>query len=144
MNFLIVFCTQKELICLIASGAQIAGRRGGGKSIKSALILGKKCLDCVHLWVKFLISNTVLRIREKKLRKLLFSCVVDEMFIRAPLFQENYKHPLPLKIPGCVPVHYYSYPKYSENLHKTSTAHCLFHIMPQNTLRWTNRIKCSS
>ena len=50
---------------------------------KSALILGKKCPDCVHSEVKFVIQNVVLRVsKRKKLQNFcLFIDFFDKIFI---------------------------------------------------------------
>ena len=48
----------------------------------------------VHLWIKFLILNSVLRVSRRKnftlsLWGLFLSCIVDEMFIDVPLLKGN-------------------------------------------------------
>ena len=78
--------------------AQLTGRGGEYdlccyflKNGKILLIFKK--MSCVHLRVKLLIRNVVLRVtRGKKLRHFFLkglSCVADEMFVEVPLFQET-------------------------------------------------------
>ena len=62
---------------------------------KSALICGKKCPDCGHLWVTFSFKMQFLRVSRRKkpnifsLRGLSFLCC-RWTFIEMPEFQENF------------------------------------------------------
>ena len=70
-----IYFTYKNVKCQVRRST-----RGGGlpcpflKIKKSALILEKKCPDCVHPQVKFAIQNVVLRVSKRKNSKI-FSCV---------------------------------------------------------------------
>ena len=57
---------------------QACNQRGKGREVfpalfpklgKSALVLGKKCPDCGHLWVKFFISSAVFKSFQEKNRR---------------------------------------------------------------------------
>ena len=57
------------------------------KMEKKCLDFGKKGHDCVHIWVKLVIDNIVLRISRGKNFKMfpcrvLFPCAFDKMFIK--------------------------------------------------------------
>ena len=93
-----------------------ATRRGGGgegggppypffKIKKGALILKKKCPDCVHPLVKFAIQNVVLRVSKRKNSKI-FPCgafFLDFLIKCLSKYPNFTKPPLPWKISSCVP-----------------------------------------
>ena len=65
----------------------------------------KKCLDCVHVWVNFLIESAVLR-ESRNLQNLspagsYFHVLCMECLSHIALIPRNL--PSPKKIPGCVP-----------------------------------------
>ena len=56
---------------------------------------GKKCSDCLQLWVKLLIQNAVLTLSRRKNSKIFqygpfLECVVDKIFTELLLFQNTY------------------------------------------------------
>ena len=82
---------------------------------KDALILEKKGLDCVHLWVKFSIQNVVSRVGEKTLKcfpaGLLFLVFLKKSILNSTS-STNLSHPLPWKMSGCAPaIGHYSFCK---------------------------------
>ena len=97
---------------------QARNQRGGGggglpcpflKIKKSALILEKKCPDCVYPQVKFAIQNVVLRVSKRKNFKnfpcgAFFLGFLIKCLSKCPNFT---KLPLPRKISGCAPGYTY-------------------------------------
>ena len=62
---------------------------------KSVLIFWEKCPVSVHLCVKFLIWNAILRVSRRKNSDIFpcrayLSCVVNDMLVEFPLFQETF------------------------------------------------------
>ena len=93
---------------------QARNQRGRGREVspalfqkfeKNALICGKKCPDCGHLWVKFSFKMQFLSVSQQKNRRFLpcgafLFCVVGGYLSKCP---NSKKTPLPKKIPGYAP-----------------------------------------
>ena len=91
------FCMQSRRVTRERGGGGEVSRALFQKLEKSALICGKNCPDCGHLWVKFSFKLQVLRVSNRENRRFFpcsafLSCVVGECLSKCP---NSKKIPLP-------------------------------------------------